>query len=66
MITTVRKAAVQDNNREQIGYVPSPAEIRAACREIRREWSDDEREQRCVRGNSLTRLSRSLQDIALD
>ena len=66
MITTVRTAAAQNNHRDQIGYVPSPAEIRAACQEIREEWSDDEREQRCVRGNLLTRLSRHLKDVVLD
>ena len=31
-----------------MSYCPTPAEIKAACEEIQAEWSDEERERRCV------------------
>jgi hypothetical protein len=39
-------------------YCPSPAEIRAACLEIQREWSPEERASRrtCHSGFALLRL----------
>lgn len=34
-------------------YLPSPAEIRRACREIQRQWTPAERQQRVVQQSRL-------------
>lgn len=36
-------------------YLPTPAEIRQACREIRAGWSDDERHSRTQRTPPMQR-----------
>lgn len=53
-------AAIQEPvrvNRRSMGkYLPSPEEIRLACLEIQKEWSEKERRRRAGRVQHLVRI----------